>query len=85
DLYMDVIGSLEKPIKCCLEDSSGRRYSYFKQSSSSAINKPVVFPRSGDPNVDCGMGDSAAIGELTSFCNLNELPLKDYDLECEVS
>ncbi len=85
DLYMDVIGSLEKPIKCCIEDSSGRRYTYFKQSSSSAINKPVVFPRSGDPNVDCGMGDPAAIGELTSFCNLNELPLKDYDLECEVS
>ncbi|MBN1170410.1 hypothetical protein JXA56_05265 [Candidatus Micrarchaeota archaeon] len=83
DIWMDVIGGMEAPYRCCLEDSLGIKYSYYKESLQGAINKPVVFPKLGDPNVDCGMGDSSDLSKLSNFCNINNVPITDYDIECE--
>ncbi|MBI5698081.1 MAG: hypothetical protein HZC29_06300, partial [Thaumarchaeota archaeon] len=85
DLYLDVIGSLPKPNKCCLVDSrSGQNYSYSKQSYQNSINKPIAFPKTGDPNVDCGFGSLNATKQLSSFCGI-QLPIRDYDISCTVS
>lgn len=83
DLYLDVIGGFDRPDRCCIENS-GTNYSYYKTSFGTSINKPIVFPKSGDPNTDCGVGDPGKIGELTSFCGVQNVPLKEYDITCEV-
>lgn len=85
DLYMDIIGGLPDGKRCCLEDSIGTRYSYYATSYERAINKPVVFPKSGDPNLDCGIGDANDITKLTSFCSIETVPLKEYKIECEIN
>ena len=89
DIWMDVIGGLSKPDRCCLEkqlnETESLKYSYYSTSLEGAINKPIVFPKSGDPNLDCGMGDMSDLSQLSSFCNINNIPIKEYDIECEVS
>ncbi len=83
DLYLDIIGGFAKPERCCIQ-TAGQNYSYYKTSFGTSVNKPVVFPRSGDENTDCGVGDPSKIGQLTSFCNVDNVPLKEYDITCEV-
>ncbi len=84
DAYKDVVAGLSKPEKCCLADISGARYSYMKQSFSSIMNKPVVFPGSGQKDIDCGFGDATDVGEITTFCEMEDMPFKEYDIECTV-
>ncbi|MEW6035682.1 MAG: hypothetical protein AB1529_03655 [Candidatus Micrarchaeota archaeon] len=84
DAYMDVIAGFDKPEKCCLAGANGKKYTYVKDTFVNSINKPVVFPRTGDPNVDCGLGDTGTISELGSFCGI-QLPLRDYDINCTIS
>jgi hypothetical protein len=84
DLYLDIIGAFEKPERCCIQNIAGQNYSYYKTAFGTSINKPVVFPRSGDPNTDCGVGDPSKVGQLTSFCNQDNIPLKEYDITCEI-
>jgi hypothetical protein len=88
ELYMDVIAGLPKPLKCCLEVGSGNesvRYSFTKKSFATPLNKPIVFPKTGDKDVDCGFGaDTAVISTLSSFCNVNAVPIKDYDINCTI-
>jgi hypothetical protein len=85
DSYLDIIAGIPKPQKCCLEDAAGGRYSYFKKTSNSQINKPIAFSKTGDPNADCGLGvDVNSIKEAQSFCNI-QIPVKDYDVSCTLS
>ncbi len=99
DIYLDVIGGIAKPNKCCLEvkttplpDEKGGenlptsiRYTYTKKSFPTPVNKPIVFPKGGEPNVDCGFGaDAESLSQITSFCDIQQVPLKDYDIECSV-
>ncbi|MBI5046391.1 hypothetical protein HZC07_01525, partial [Candidatus Micrarchaeota archaeon] len=85
DSYLDVIGSLPKPYRCCLADQrTGQNYSYAKQSYQNSINQPIAFPKTGDPNVDCGFGSLNTTKQLSSFCGI-QLPIRDYDISCTVS
>jgi hypothetical protein len=85
EIYLDVIGAIPKPDRCCLQDQSGVNYSFYKTSFGTSITKPVVYPRSGDENTDCGVGDTSNIGQLTGFCNRENIPLKEYDITCEIT
>ncbi len=90
DLYLDVVGGIPKPEKCCLQASGANgtysKYSYSKQSFATPQNQPLVFPRSGDPNVDCGFGSSIdAVNQLSNFCNVQTVPLKNYDINCTIN
>ncbi len=88
DLWLDVVGGIPKPNKCCLQANitNSTAYTYTKQSFATPLNKPLVFPKSGDPNVDCGFGSSIdAINQLSNFCNVQQVPLKNYDINCTVS
>jgi hypothetical protein len=90
DIYLDVIGGIAKPNKCCLEapgtNGTYAPYTYEKQSFSTPQNQPLVFPRSGDPNVDCGFGSSIdAVNQLSNFCNVQTVPLKNFDISCNVT
>ncbi len=85
DLYMDIIGGLPDGERCCLEDATGLQYSYYANTQERAINKPVVFPKTGDPNMDCGMGDANDVTKLTTFCSIETVPIKEYKIECEIS
>lgn len=91
EIYMDVIAGLGRPDKCCLEisgtnESETLRYSFVKDTMASPINKPVVFPRTGDQNVDCGFGaDAGDLGGVSEFCQIESVPIKDYDINCSIS
>jgi hypothetical protein len=85
DKWMDVLAGLPKPDKCCIE-SANSNYTYTKQSFSSSENKPLVFSKIGDPNVDCGFGTSVEdAAALSTFCNVQVSPFKDYDINCCVN
>ena len=84
-VYLDIIGGIAKPDKCCLEDTAGTRYSYAKQAYSTAINKPIIFPRSGADDIDCGIGDIGDLSELASFCDIENVPIREFDIQCEIS
>lgn len=85
DMYLDVVGGISKPQKCCLQDASGFNYSYTKTAYASQQNLPIAFPRSGDPNTDCGFGASVQdINALTSFCGVRQTQVKDYDINCTI-
>ncbi len=86
DIYLDIIASLPKPYKCCLMDEgSGLKYTYRKDTYQSPINKPVVFPKNGG-DVDCGSGvDLEDLGESSTFCGLQQSPIRDYAINCEIS
>jgi hypothetical protein len=71
DAYLDILGGIEKPNKCCLGSAYGQRYTYVKKSMPNSINKPISFSKTGDQNVDCGMGvDMTSITQAQSFCNM---------------
>lgn len=81
DLYMDVVGGLSKPEKCCLEAQDGTVYSYQKQVYSAASTIPAVFPASGGEGATCSAGTLDISGE--GFCGLEIVPVRNYDVECE--
>jgi hypothetical protein len=81
--YGDIISSLPKASKCCLEyydNETGERYNYTftKVYSDGAVVMPVRFPASGDPNLDCGLSP-----EASSFCGV-DLPVRNYQIDCSV-
>ena len=80
DIYGDVVGGLEKPGKCCLQDMEGNNYSYIKHLVANTVNAPIIFPKNTDLNIDCGMTTSQT-GDLGSFCGA-KLPIQDYDMVC---
>jgi hypothetical protein len=89
DVYLDVLGGIPKPNKCCVLAAGGNgtsaEYTYSKQSFATPQNKPLVFPKTGDPNVDCGFGSSVdVLNQLSNFCNVQTVPLKNYDINCTV-
>jgi hypothetical protein len=81
DMYGDVIGGLEKPNKCCLRDARGTNYTYVKKLIANVVNAPIVYPKSGDPNTDCGISSSTGILTGGQFCGV-KLPVQDYDIKC---
>ncbi len=88
DIWLDVIGGIPKPNKCCLlaNITNSTPYTYTEQSFATPLNKPLVFPKSGDPNVDCGFGSSIdTLNQLSNFCNVQQVPLKGYSINCTVS
>jgi hypothetical protein len=87
DLYLDVIAGIPKPNRCCLLDNtSGKRYSYYKETYKTSQNAPLVFPKSGQKDVDCGVTNVNEVAELGNFCDLAQTsPLSNYDINCSVS
>ncbi len=83
DAYMDVLGGLEPPDKCCLLDAQGNGYSYSKQSFSSVRSIPIVYPKSGNTEIDCGSRAMSEIGFTSSFCGIEVVPVKNYKISCE--
>jgi hypothetical protein len=86
DIYMDILAGFPRPTKCCLYDEmSDTKYSFTKRTFNTAVNKPIVFPKSGG-NVDCGIGaDTQALGEVSTFCSLQPPPMQDFDITCDIS
>jgi hypothetical protein len=85
DAYLDIIAGIPRTGKCCLDDPAGGRYTYTKTSSDSPVNKPIAFSKTGDPNIDCGLGaDIDSLKEAMTFCDV-EIPIKDYDVNCTLS
>jgi hypothetical protein len=86
DLYMDYMAGFPKPYKCCLvNDLSGTKYSYIKQTYNTPINKPLVFPKAGG-NADCGIGISPdELGETSTFCDARPPPISAFDIDCTIS
>ena len=86
ELYLDVVGGLSKPDKCCLlDETTGITYSYSKKSSIHPINKPIVFPKTGDPNADCSIGgDFSDIQTISSFCGMQVVNIREYDINCTI-
>jgi len=83
DAYMDVIGGLEEPNKCCIVSDGGEAYSYSKQSISTTRNIPVVYPKSGNTNIDCGaIGYSGGVF-TGAYCGIEVVPVRDYEVTCE--
>jgi hypothetical protein len=80
-----VIAGLPEPYRCCIGEAEAK-YSFTKKSYATPINKPVVFPRIGGEDVDCGMGGDELedLSGLGGFCGYN-LPLKMYDIACRIT
>ncbi len=82
DVYLDVIGGLNKPDMCCLYDENlGYKYSFMKTVTSSTFNRPVAFSESGDPYQDCGTSNPLQEIEGSTICGV-EVPNQQYDVEC---
>jgi pectin methylesterase-like acyl-CoA thioesterase len=81
---MEIIAGLPKPNKCCLEDQSGIRYSYGQKTQQASSSRPIVYPKDGNPNTDCGFGSAADIAQIGNFCGIR-LPVADYKINCTVS
>ncbi|MGV8084888.1 MAG: hypothetical protein ACP5N9_01400 [Candidatus Bilamarchaeum sp.] len=84
DTQMEIIAGLPKPNKCCLEDQSGIRYSYGQKTQQASSSRPIVYPKDGNPNTDCGFGSAADIAQIGNFCGIR-LPVADYKINCTVS
>jgi|GEM_PF-1962207 len=82
DAYMDVVGGLEAPDKCCLLDSQGNHYSFNKQTFATTRSIPIVYPKSGNTNIDCGSGAMSELGFTSSFCGIDVVPVKNYKVSC---
>ncbi len=80
DLYMDVVGAVSKPEKCCIEALDGTLYSYNKQVFSGLRSVPAVFPASGGEGATCSGGSLELSGE--GFCGLEVVPVRNYDVNC---
>lgn len=89
DAFMDVVAGMPAPYKCCLGSGEGdlaAKYTYVKDVHQSPLNKPIVFSKSGDPDVNCGMSASGEdVGAISEFCGMQQMPLKDYDIECAMT
>jgi hypothetical protein len=81
DAYEDVMAGMSKPDKCCLTDSTGANYTYFKQMYYTSVTAPAVFSRTGNPAQDCGIGTGDSLTQLGAFCGVN-LPVQNYDINC---
>ncbi len=81
DAYEDVMAGMSKPGKCCLTDSTGANYTYFKQMYYTSVTAPAVFSRTGNANQDCGIGTGNSLTQLGGFCGIS-LPVKNYDINC---
>ncbi|MCI0503740.1 hypothetical protein L0Y65_03445 [Candidatus Micrarchaeota archaeon] len=85
DIFLDVIAGIPKPDKCCLvAPNNNRSYTYVKDAYQNSINKPIVFSKSGDPDMECNLGDPKTVSEIGTFCGI-DLPLRDYDINCTLS
>lgn len=89
DMYLDIIGGIAKPNKCCLGvDVVGPtgpqtyKYTYTKDSSISPLNKPIVYSKAGFTDMDCGFGSTSGLGDTNSFCGQSIIPMKNYDIDC---
>jgi len=61
-------------------------YTYVKKTHEGPVTRPIVFSKAGDPNVDCGMGNSAdELGKVSEFCGVKQIPLREYDVTCEIT
>jgi hypothetical protein len=81
DVYGDVIGGLEKPNKCCLQDELGTKYSFIKNLVANAVNSPIIYPKTGNPLQDCGVTSGQTLTKAGKFCGI-KLPIREYDIEC---
>jgi hypothetical protein len=84
DMYLDIMAGISKPNKCCLNATNDKRYTYVKDAYQNSITKAIVFSSTGDPKMECNLGDPRTISELGSFCGI-QLPLRDYDINCTLS
>lgn len=89
DMYLDIIGGIGKPDKCCLgveivgpTGPQTYKYTYTKESSISPLNKPIVYSKAGFTDMDCGFGSTSGLGETNSFCGQSIIPMKNYDIDC---
>ncbi|MEN3039675.1 MAG: hypothetical protein ABDI07_11130, partial [Candidatus Kryptonium sp.] len=64
---------LENSTSCPLE-----KFSYLKLSIQGLAPTPILFPSTGDPNIDCGL-----VSSNTTFCGV-EIPQKNYRIECVI-
>ncbi|MBI5228291.1 hypothetical protein HY988_06890 [Candidatus Micrarchaeota archaeon] len=87
DGYMEVLAGLSRPNKCCLEASAGGpRYTFIKESFEAPLSSPIAFSKTGDPNVDCGLGTNLNdVNKLSSFCGNNQVPIRNYDINCTIT
>ncbi|MFH1221827.1 MAG: hypothetical protein V1492_01945 [Candidatus Micrarchaeota archaeon] len=53
DADADIIAAL--PVKCCLNESSGNRYTYSAKQIQLSNNLPVIFSSTMNPQQDCGI------------------------------
>jgi hypothetical protein len=83
DAYMDVIGGLDAPDKCCIRDDQGTNYSYTRQVVSSFRTIPIAFPKSGNAEIDCGAKGFSELGFTSSYCGIEIVPMKKYKVNCE--
>jgi len=77
DLYLDVVGGIGSPDKCCLE-TEGTKYSYDKTAYPVLRSLPAVFPASG-ADLSC-IGGAMSIS--SSFCGQEVVPMRNYDVNC---
>ncbi|MBD3209994.1 hypothetical protein GF318_01280 [Candidatus Micrarchaeota archaeon] len=84
EIWIDYIAGLSRPDKCCLyEENTETKYSFMQETYRMAINQPLVYPKAGLNDTDCGIGGSITdLGDTGSFCSINQLPLKNYMMEC---
>lgn len=81
--YLDVIGGLKKPQKCCLYESTfNYTYTFMKTTMPSSFSRPIAFSGSGDPNQDCGVSNPLSALDGRTVCGV-EVPTQQYDIECE--
>jgi len=77
--FIDVLAGMEKPDKCCIQDSSGANYSYSQRVLSQSRNAPIIFSKSGNPYQDCGIGSRDI--EDAAVCG-TAIPINDYVVRC---
>lgn len=82
ETYLDILGGLDKPNKCCI-GTKDSKYTFTKKVYTNPVNKPIVFPKDGNNETDCGFGSTQDAAALSGFCGI-PLPLKDYDVKCIV-
>ncbi|MEM2909323.1 MAG: hypothetical protein QW171_04140 [Candidatus Bilamarchaeaceae archaeon] len=82
DAYMEVIGGLEPPNKCCIRGETGLKYSYGTTTIPITRAVPIVYPRSGRAEVDCGASNLFKLTE-GSFCGKSIMQRENYKVTCE--
>ncbi|VVB97953.1 Uncharacterised protein [uncultured archaeon] len=78
--YPDAIAVLPPGQKCCFAGNENEsNHTYTAMTADSLSVTPVLYPRSGDPNVDCGLASGSG-----TFCGF-DMPVRNYKLECAVT